>query len=126
MRPNHRDVVLPIYSILPAERLDALNNTRADRRVAGDSVQHDVQEPVRGLGHVAHNEGARVQALSEARAFLVQVRIAHEGDLDDGARDVALACAEEVLVRREGGGCEEEEEEPKHGACSEVGESERE
>jgi hypothetical protein len=114
---DERNVVRGVHRILAAKRRQALEDAVADRRVARDGVDDDVEEPVGGLARVADDERAGMDALPKTCALLVQLCVSHEGDLDDGTRNVALARADQVRVacgpRRHGQ--QSEVDEPEHG-----------
>lgn len=98
VRARDGDVGPAVRGVRRPQRGDALEDAVAQRRVARLRVEHEVHEARARVADLADDEGAREDALPQAGADLVGRGVAGKVDLDDGAGDVGLADAEEVLV----------------------------
>jgi hypothetical protein len=100
MGARHGDVAGAVDGIVVPEVRKSLKDAIAHGRVAGLDVQNNVDNAVGGVGNVADDEGAAVEALAQAGTLLGEVSIASEADLDDGASDIGFANTDQVLVPR--------------------------
>lgn len=86
----HSHIVFGVDRILGAQGTKTFQDAVADGCVAGLGVQHHVDDSLAGSIGTAHDEGAGVQSLAEARSYLRRVGIAHQVELNYRAGEVSV------------------------------------